>query len=258
MLSEGRRASVRIDVRPDRSNLIKMKLGKWNFLGGALRRVLMSSAAGWAIVGLSFGKDPRFQFLSKVKGIAEDVSTVLMNAKKLMFRGGGEETCFRAEVSAEGKFDLTGRDVKLPKGVELINPEERICRFTGGSAPQMELLVAKCRGYMTAAAVKATFGAAFNEFVWTNVNFNPIEKVTCFNKTNLQTSADGFDCKLIAVNGGVSNPIDMFAEACEELLAAVASAEVVKVTNEAGESDVKPTMTEVNAAEGVCSTKWAA
>ncbi|MGP1918603.1 MAG: hypothetical protein ACTS4V_01010 [Candidatus Hodgkinia cicadicola] len=215
-----------------------MKLGKWNFLGGALRRVLMSTAEGFAVVGLSFGKDPRFQFLSKVKGIAEDVSTVLANAKRLMFRGGGEESCFRAKVCAEGKLNLTGRDVNLPKGVEIINPEELICRFTGGAVPQMELLVAKCRGHMTAADAKAAFGAAFNEFIWTNVNFNPIVKASCLNKTSLQTSADGFDCKLVAVDGGVSNPIGTLAEACEELLSAVASAEVVQTANEVEELDV--------------------
>ncbi len=96
----------------------------------------------------------------------EDVSAVLVNAKRLMFVGGGRgETCFRAKVNTEGKVDLTGRDVELPAGVKLINPEGRICRVTGGTVPQMELLVAKCCGYMTPAAVEAAFEVPTNEFV---------------------------------------------------------------------------------------------
>lgn len=107
----------------------------------------------------------RFRFRSKVDGVAEDVPTVLVNAKKLMFIAEGGGTCFRAKVNAEGKRALTGREVELPEGVKLINPDWRICGTTGEVAPQMELLVAKGRGYMTATAVKASFGAAFDEFV---------------------------------------------------------------------------------------------
>ncbi|MGP1923097.1 MAG: hypothetical protein ACTS6H_01305 [Candidatus Hodgkinia cicadicola] len=230
MLSSTRRTSVRIDVRLDRSNLIKMKLGKWNFLLGAVRRVLMFRATGWAIVGLSFGGSSRFQFLSKVKGIAEDVSAVWANAKKLTFVGGEGKTCFRAKVNTEGKFDLTGRDVKLPEDVKLVNPDERICRVTGEAVPQMELLVSKGRGNMTTAAVKAAFGASFNEFIWSNVNFNPIEKATCLGKVSSQTAVDGFDCKLTAVGGGANTPIDAIAEVCEELISTLSSAEVKRST----------------------------
>lgn len=46
VFSKTRRTSVQIDVRTGRSTLIKMKLGKWKFLGGTLRRALMSSAEG--------------------------------------------------------------------------------------------------------------------------------------------------------------------------------------------------------------------
>ncbi|MGP1918138.1 MAG: hypothetical protein ACTS4U_00270 [Candidatus Hodgkinia cicadicola] len=226
MLNGTPRTSVRIDVRNGRSSLIKMKLGEWNFLGRTLRRALMSRGAGWAVVGLSFGNDSHFRSHSKVKGISENVSDVFANAKRLTFVGGRGGTCFRAKVNAEGKFALTGRDVELPKGVKLVNPDGWICRLTGEVVPQMELLVAKCRGYMAMTTVKAAFGAAFDEFAWTNVNFNPIERVTCFSKTKLETSADGFDCKLVTLGSESCNPIEAVAEVCEELISALTSAEV--------------------------------
>ncbi|MGP1911381.1 MAG: hypothetical protein ACTS4T_01020 [Candidatus Hodgkinia cicadicola] len=252
-----RRTSVQIDVRTNRSTLIKMKLGKWNFLGGTLRRALMSSAEGWAIVGLSFGSASRFQLLSRVNGIAEDVSAVLVNAKRLTFvGGGGGGTCFRAKINTMGKFNVTGRDVKLPEGVELINPDERVCRLTGGVVPRMELLVAKGRGYMTSAEVKVAFGATFDEFVWADVSFNPIERATCFSKTDLQAADGGFDCKLVVVGKSANNPIDAFAEVCEELIFALGSAEIVP---SGGARDlVKPNDEGVGASEGFCPPKWTA
>ncbi|MGP1922446.1 MAG: hypothetical protein ACTS44_01790 [Candidatus Hodgkinia cicadicola] len=244
-----RRTSVQIDVRTGRSTLIKMKLGKWNFLGGTLRRALMSCAEGWAIVGLSFGSASRFQLLSKVNGIAEDVSAVLVNAKRLTFVGGGGGSCFRAKINPMGKFNVTGRDVELPEGVGLINPDERVCRLTGGVVPRMELLVAKGRGYMTSAEVKIAFGATFGEFVWADVSFNPIERATCFSKTDLQTADGGFDCKLVVVGKSANNPIDAFAEVCEELIFTLGSAEIVP--SGGVRSLVKPT-------EGFCPPKWGA
>ncbi|MGP1917256.1 MAG: hypothetical protein ACTS6P_01385 [Candidatus Hodgkinia cicadicola] len=251
-----RRTSVQIDVRTGRSTLIKMKLGKWNFLGGTLRRALMSSAEGWAIVGLSFGSASRFQLLSKVNGIAEDVSAVLVNARRLTFGGGGGGTCFRAKINTMGKFNVTGRDVELPEGVELINPDERVCRLTGGVVPRMELLVAKGRGYMTSAEVKVAFGATFDEFVWADVSFNPIERATCFSETDLQAADGGFDCKLVVVGKSANNPIDAFAEVCEELIFVLGSAEIVP---SGGVRDlIKPTDGGVDASEGFCPPKWRA
>ncbi|MGP1919486.1 MAG: hypothetical protein ACTS41_01905 [Candidatus Hodgkinia cicadicola] len=253
VFSKTRRTSVQIDVRTDRSTLIKMKLGKWKFLGGTLRRALMSSAEGWAIVGLSFGSASRFQLLSKVNGIAEDVSAVLVNAKRLTFVGGGGGTCFRAKINTMGKFNVTGRDVKLPEGVELINPDERVCRLTGGVVPRMELLVAKGRGCMTSAEVKVAFGATFDEFVWADVSFNPIERATCFSKTDLQAADGGFDCKLVVVGKSANNPIDAFVEVCEELIFVLGSAEIVP-----SGGLVKPTDGGADASEGFCPPKWTA
>jgi DNA-directed RNA polymerase subunit alpha len=112
--------------------------------GNALRRILLSSLPGAAIVAVKIkGVDHEF---SPIPGVKEDAVQVILNLKGLSFKMEGEETV-SMKLKATKAGVITGKDIVVPGNVELINPEVEIATLSSNSTLEIEIWVQAGRGY---------------------------------------------------------------------------------------------------------------
>ncbi len=141
-------------------------------LGNTLRRTLLSRIPGAAITSIQIeGVEHEF---STVDGVVEDVVDIILNLKRVVVRldGHDEQTLY---LSAKGAGEVTAGDLKLPAGVEVVNPRAHIATLSASGRLEMELTVAPGVGYRTADANKgasSTIGLIPIDSI-----FSPVRKV---------------------------------------------------------------------------------
>src|SRR5881628_2079750 len=117
-------------------------------VGNALRRVLLSSLQGAAIVALRI-KGVLHEF-STIPGVREDVTDIVLNLKEVRVKlhgGVAEET---ARIQARGERDLTAADIQAGPRVEIMNPNQRIANLAKDAELDLELAIRMGRGYVPA------------------------------------------------------------------------------------------------------------
>jgi len=125
-----------------------LERGYGTTLGNSLRRVLLSSIEGAAVTSVKI-EGVQHEF-STIKGVAEDCTEIILNIKDLAISVSDgaldEPTVGRIEVKGQG--EVTGADVQLPQGLEVVTPETHIATLTTKSASfKMELCIEKGKGY---------------------------------------------------------------------------------------------------------------
>lgn len=168
-------------------------------IANPLRRVLLSSLEGTAVTSVKIkGVDHEF---SSIDGVMEDVIQIILNVKKIRFRGFNEEP-LELRLSAKGEGQVTAKDIKLTSDVELMNPEQVIATLTEKKASfEMDLTVERGRGYVSVEQrekEKLPIGVISVDAVFSpvrQVNFS-IEDVRVderidFNKIILEVETDG-------------------------------------------------------------------
>jgi DNA-directed RNA polymerase subunit alpha len=141
-------------------------------LGNTMRRTLLSRIPGAAITSIQIeGVEHEF---STVPGVVEDVVDIILNIKRIVIRMDGldEQTVY---LSAKGAGDVTAADLKLPGGVEVVNPEAHIATLSASGRLEMEMSVAPGVGYRTADANKG--GASHIGVIPVDSIFSPVRKV---------------------------------------------------------------------------------
>lgn len=115
-------------------------------IGTALRRILLSSLSGGAVVAVKIkGVGHEFSTIPYVK---EDVVDIILNLKKLRFRVHTDQEV-RLVLQAKGEKAVTGADIQNTSDVEVANPNAHICTLTNKNAQlEMELFIRKGRGYL--------------------------------------------------------------------------------------------------------------
>ncbi len=116
-------------------------------LGNALRRVMLSSLPGAAIIAVKItGADHEF---STVPGVLEDVVDIVLNLKNLRLKVYADLTDepLRLELKVKGEKEVTAKDIVKNSDVEIGNPDLHIATLTDKNATfEMVLLVEKGRG----------------------------------------------------------------------------------------------------------------
>ncbi|WP_067651900.1 DNA-directed RNA polymerase subunit alpha [Dokdonella koreensis] len=126
-----------------------MERGFGHTLGNALRRVLLSSIPGSAIVEAEI--DGVLHEYTTLEGMQEDVIEVLLNLKDVGIRmHGHDETTLT--LSKKGRGVVTAADITVDHSVEIVNPDHVICHLTKDIALNMRLKVARGTGYQPATA----------------------------------------------------------------------------------------------------------
>jgi DNA-directed RNA polymerase subunit alpha len=117
-------------------------------LGNALRRVLLSSMPGAAIVEADI--DSVLHEYTSVEGVQEDIVEILLNLKAVSIRmhnrARDELTLFKT-----GPGPVTAGDIARDHDIEVVNPDHVIANLTSGGSLKMVLTVERGRGYRPAA-----------------------------------------------------------------------------------------------------------
>lgn len=170
-------------------------------IGNALRRILLSSLEGYAITSIRFsGVSHEF---STIKGIVEDVTEIILNLKQVRFKKSGEqgdnEKIF-VVINGQDKFSA-GDISKFSNNFTVLNPDLVICNMDENVTIELELSVAKGRGYVNAEENKVTDGPL--GFIAIDSIYTPIKNVkytienyrveqkTDYEKLLLDISTDG-------------------------------------------------------------------
>ena len=116
-------------------------------LGNSLRRILLSSLPGYAITSVKI--DGVLHEFSTIPGVKEDVTEIILNLKSVILKihGEGPKTVY---IDASGEGVVYAGDIKCDSEVEIINADHPICTLDKDAHINMELTVAKGRGYVSA------------------------------------------------------------------------------------------------------------
>ncbi|MDR2936617.1 MAG: DNA-directed RNA polymerase subunit alpha [Rikenellaceae bacterium] len=170
-------------------------------VGNALRRILLSSLEGYAITTVKVaGVNHEF---AAVPGVMEGMIDVILNLKQVRFMRTVESIDFeKVTVNVAGVTELTaGHISNFLSGFRVLNPELVICRLDSDVKLQMELTIARGRGYVPAEENKPTeveFGLLPIDSIHTPIknvkytidNFR-VEQKTDYEKLNLEITTDG-------------------------------------------------------------------
>jgi DNA-directed RNA polymerase subunit alpha len=120
--------------------------GYGHTLGNSLRRIILSSLPGAAIVQLKV-KGVGHEF-STIEGVKEDVISIILSLKKIRLSLEGDEEQ-KITIKAKGPKTITAGDIEVPSQVKIMNPKQEIFTITEkGKEVEMELLVQKGLGYV--------------------------------------------------------------------------------------------------------------
>ena len=147
--------------------------GYGHTIGNSLRRILLSSLEGAAVVAVRI-KGARHEYAA-VNGVQEDVVNIVLNLKKLRVRlkGDGPETLL---ISAKGKKTVTAGDISENANVEIINKDLVLAHVESGAEFEAELEIAKGAGYLTSEEIRGRMNLPM-EFIPMDAIFSPIQKV---------------------------------------------------------------------------------
>ncbi|MEK7648362.1 MAG: DNA-directed RNA polymerase subunit alpha [Patescibacteria group bacterium] len=187
-------------------------------LGIAMRRVLLSSLEGGAIVAVKIkGVTHEFSTLPYVK---EDVVDLILNLKQLRFKVHTDETV-KLTLKAKGEKQVTAADIEPTQDVEIANPGDAICSLTNKNAQlEMDLFVRKGRGYLPTEArekEKEDIGTITVDAIFTpirNVGVRVenvrVGQMTTYNKIVLAIETDGSISAEDAVKQAASVLVEQF------------------------------------------------
>ena len=171
-------------------------------IGNALRRVLLSSLEGYAIVGIKVeGAEHEFATL---KGITEDVTEIILNLKQVRFNKNleGDVSHEKVTLSLKNQTEFTaGMIGEATQSFTVMNPELLICTMDNSSKLDIEITIAKGRGYVPAEDNKvkdSVFGYIPIDSIHTpikNVKYTientRVEQRTDFEKLVMEVNTDG-------------------------------------------------------------------
>ncbi len=120
--------------------------GYGHTVGNALRRVLLSSLPGAAVVAVKI-KNAQHEF-SAIPNVKEDVLEIILNLKQLRLKLYSDEPV-KIHLSVKGEKNVTAKDFEANSDVEIVNKSMHIATLTDKSAElEMEVTVAKGRGFV--------------------------------------------------------------------------------------------------------------
>jgi DNA-directed RNA polymerase subunit alpha len=119
--------------------------GYGHTIGNSLRRVLLSSLEGAAITSVKI--DGAMHEFTTIDGVVEDVTELVLNLKKILFKAHNRETQTLL-LSVNKDAEVTAEDIQLNQNVELVNPKQLICTLDKKKKFEMELEVKVGRGFL--------------------------------------------------------------------------------------------------------------
>lgn len=194
-------------------------------IGNALRRVLLSSLPGAAIVAVKIkGVDHEFSTLDYVK---EDGVGMILNIKKIRLRVYNDEPV-KMTLKVSGAKEIKAKDIKCPSSVEITTPEQKIATLTDKKAKiEMEFIAERGRGYVPVEQQEdkeKEIGTLAIDAIYTpvkRVSYNiediRVGKMTNYNRLLIEVETDGTISSRQAVSEAASVLVDHFTPIIEEV-----------------------------------------
>ena len=169
-------------------------------LGNALRRTLLSSLPGAAIVNVKIdGAEHEFQ---NVDGVVEDVITIILNLKRIVLKVDSEDPEYEKTIEInKGEGEVTAADIIHDNDIEIVNPEQHIATVAAGGNLHMFLTVRRGVGFVSSVANKEynrTVGTIAIDSIYTpvlKVNYTVentrVGQITDYDKLTLEVWTDG-------------------------------------------------------------------
>lgn len=167
-------------------------------IGNSLRRVLLSSLQGAAIVSVKF--DEVLHEFSTIPGVLEDVTDIILNLKSIRLKMiDADEAVIRLDKEGEG--EITAGDIETNGLVEILNPDQHIATLNKEGKMNLEMMVRTGKGYVPAERNKTPdmpigvipVDAVFSSiqkanYVVTNAR---VGQITDYDKLTLEVWTDG-------------------------------------------------------------------
>ncbi len=187
-------------------------------IGNALRRVLLSSLEGYAIVGVKLtGVDHEF---STIKGVLEDVTEIILNLKQIRLKKVLEDDSNSSKIflTIKDKEQFTAGDIEKHTNVFTVtNPDLVICNLESLVTLEIELTIQKGRGYVPAEDHE--LGDVPVGFIPLDAVFTPIKNVEYnIESTRVEQRTDFEQLNLIVKTDGTIHPEYAVKEASKILI----------------------------------------
>jgi len=208
-------------------------------LGNSLRRVLLSSLPGVAVVSIKIdgANGPILHEFSTVPGIKEDVTEIVLNVKGITAKlhTPGPKMVI---IDVTGDREITAGDIKQDADIEILNPEHHIATLSGNERFYMELVFDNGRGYVSqernkqlhndqlGMAVSAPIGTIYTDSIYTpvyKVNYNVentrVGSNTDYDKLTMDVVTNGTISAKEAISLGakiLNEHLNLFVELSEE------------------------------------------
>ena len=178
-----------------------MDRGFGTTLGNSLRRVLLSSLPGVAVISVKI--DGIQHEFSTIEGVKEDVTEIILNIKGLnaKLHCDGPKT---VRIEAEGECEVKAGDIVCDSEVEILDPDLHIATLGENARLSMEITLQKGQGYISAdrnktlELEKAPIGTIAVDSIYTpvlKVNYvvenTRVEQITDYDKLTLEVWTDG-------------------------------------------------------------------
>jgi DNA-directed RNA polymerase subunit alpha len=146
-------SSEKVDDRRGTFTIEPLDKGFGYTFGNSLRRVLLSSLGGAAITSVRI-EGVAHEF-SSVPGVKEDVTDIVLNLKDLVVRMHTDADEVEAPLVATGPGEIKAKDIDLPSGVEILNPDAPIATLEKKTKLEVYLTIGRGRGYSPAEENKS-------------------------------------------------------------------------------------------------------
>ena len=177
-------------------------------LGNSLRRTLLSSIPGAAIVSVRF--DEALHEFDTIGGVAEDITDIILNLKDVVVTCLSEEAV-TLRLDARGATAVTAGDIECPADVEVLNKELHIATLNTTGRLAIDLTVEQGRGYISSNREEEnrTIGVIPIDAI-----FSPVRRVSFTVEPTRVEQATNYDRLVIEIDtDGSITPAEALASA---------------------------------------------
>ena len=144
-------------------------------LGNALRRVMLSSLPGSAIVAIKI--DGVMHEFQTIEGVVEDVTTIILNLKNVVIKNNTDEDKV-VHLSVHEERKVTAADIETDADVEVINTDAEIATISKGGKLDIEMIIGNGRGYVPGSENKKYVESNKLGYIPIDALYSPIENIS--------------------------------------------------------------------------------
>ena len=178
-------------------------------LGNSLRRTLLASIPGAAIVRVNFAG--KYHEYDVIEGVREDVLEIVLNLKDIAFRLVDDELKYLT-LEKRGPGEVTAADIHLPPGVKVINPDTHIATLNEKGRLEVEMEVEAGYGYLPAEMNRLENAPL--SVIPIDADFSPVRQVNFTVEDTRVGGKTGYERLILELttNGGI-HPEEALSEA---------------------------------------------